>query len=49
MQLVRAGVPECRKIFDEICPGKAPRDPMGAVATYLADKIKVKIKSIIIK
>ena len=41
MQLVKAGAPECQKIFDQICPGKVPRDPMGDVATYLADQIKV--------
>ena len=41
MRLVRAGAPECQKIFDHICPDKAPRDPMGAVTTYLADQIKV--------
>ena len=44
MQLVRAGIPESRPILDQICPGKAPQDRMGAVATYLAQHIKVKIK-----
>ena len=43
MQLVRAGIPEIRPILDQICPGKAPPDRMGAVATYLAQQIKVKI------
>ena len=45
MQLVGAGIPECRQILDQICPGKAPRDRMGAVATYLAQQIKVEIKT----
>ena len=47
MHLVRAGAPGSREILDQICPGKTPRDSMGAVATYLADQIKVKIKSLL--
>ena len=44
MQMVRAGIPESRPILDQICPGRAPSDRMGAVANYLAQQIKVKIK-----
>ena len=45
MHLVRSGAPGAQRILDKICPGKAPRDPMGEVATYLAEQIKVKIQS----
>ena len=43
MHLVKSGAPGTQQILDQICPGKATRDPMGEVATYLADQIKVKI------
>ena len=45
MQLVRAGAPETKQILDQICHGKAPRERMEAVATYLAQQIKVEIKT----
>ena len=47
MHLVRIGAPGSRKILNQICPFKISPlkwDPMGAVATYLAHQIQVKLK-----
>ena len=51
MQMIKLVTKESRWILDQIYPGgadflmqQAPQDRMEAVATYLAEQIKVKIK-----